>query len=49
MDKDKALRKALKASQKRETEMSEQLAQLLGQNRERSVKETLENKSVTDF
>jgi hypothetical protein len=41
------LRKALKASQKREKEMSEQLAQLLGQNRERSVKETLEQKGVS--
>ena len=41
------LRKALKASQKREKEMSDQLAQLMSQNRERSVKETLENKGVS--
>ena len=40
------LRKALKASERRNKEMSEQLAQLTAQVRERSVKEVLESKGV---
>lgn len=40
------LRKALKAEQKRNKEMAEQLAQLQTQARERSVKEVLESKGV---
>ena len=41
-----SLRKALKASERRNKEMSEQLAQLTAQVRDRSVKEVLESKGV---